>query len=191
MAQKTTAKDLKKKKKKWLTILASKEFGSQEIGETFIEDPNQTIGRTIRVNLMDLTKDPKRQNFNILFKIIEIKNNQALTKMISYNIQVAQLKKITKKNKNKVEDSQEYTAKDGKKVTIKPILITKSLAYKSSLKQIRQNIRALLEKYVKENDSEKILKDIMMGGLQKDLKNNAKKVLPIVACLIKNASLKE
>src|SRR3989338_7325810 len=108
MVTKTTTAQEAKKKKKWITILASSEFGNQEIGETYVEEPEQAVGRSVETNLMMLTKDPKKQNFNVYFEIYSVKNNQALTKLRSYSIQVAQLKRITKKGKNKLDDSFTY-----------------------------------------------------------------------------------
>jgi len=134
----TSAIDLKKKKKKWVPILAGPEFNNQEIGETFIEETEQALGKTIQVNLVMLTKDPKRQNFNVYFKVNEIKNNIAMAKLTKYSMQVAQLKKITKKAKNKIDDSVIYQTKDNEKVVIKPIMITKNLTYKTSLKLLRK-----------------------------------------------------
>ena len=124
MAEKTTTQqEIKKKKKKWVSILASPEFNNQEIGETFLEEEQQAMGRVVEVNLMMLTRDPKKQNYNVYFKVNEVKNNQANTELFQYRIQIAQLKKITKQGKNKVDDSFIYNTKDDKKVTIKPILI--------------------------------------------------------------------
>lgn len=191
MAEKTTTaqQDLKKKKKKWITILASPEFGDQEIGETLVEESEQALGRVVEVNLMMLTRDPKKQNFNLYFKIDEVKNNQASTKLVSYNIQVAQLKKITRKSKNKLDDSFVYKSKDNENITIKPIFITKALTYKTSLKSIRKLSREFLQEYCKRGSTQQILKEIISGNLQRDLKAAVKKVTPVVNCIIKTATL--
>ena len=181
----------KKKKKKWLVILASKEFNNQEIGETYINEPEQALNRTIQINLMTLTRDPKKQNFNVFFKIKDVKNNQATTTLLAYKIQSAQLKKITKKNKAKVEDSYIYETKDKAKLIIKPILITKSLTYKNTLKEIRKLTRVFLDKYCKEHDVSEVMRDIVSGSLQREIKANAKKMIPMTNCLVKSAIIKQ
>lgn len=192
MNQKTAVQqEAKKRKKKWVTILASKEFNNQEIGETYVEDEAQTIGRVVEVNLMMLTKDPKKQNFNVFFKINEAKNNQAFTKLFKYHIQVAQLKKITKKSKNKVDDSFTYTTKDNQKITIKPILITKALTYKTSLKLLRKVTRDFLTQYTKNGTAQQVMKEVISNNLQKDIKSNAKKVTPVINCIIKSTIIQD
>ncbi len=181
----------KKKKKKWIVIYASPEFNNQEIGETYVEESENAIGRVIEVNLMMLTKDPKKQTFNGYFKISEVKNNQAFTKFIGYSIQAAQLKKITRKAKNKVDDSFIYKTKDNIKIAIKPILITKVLAYKTSLKSLRKETRNFLTEYVKNTTFSQIMKDVVSNTLQREIKTACKKVLPLANCLIKTAVLEE
>lgn len=187
MAPKRTTAEAKKRKKKWIPIFATKEFNNQNIGETYLDEPEQAIGRRIKVNLMTLTRDSKKQNFNVFFKVVEVKNNQAQTEFYKYHMQVAQLKRITKKNKNKVDDSFIYTTKDNKKVTIKPIIITRTLTYKSTLSDIRKSTREFLVNYTKKVNSNQILKDIVSNNLQREIKGNARKVTPVVNCIIKSA----
>jgi len=179
--------ELKKKKKKWIPILASKEFHNQEIGETYVEELEQCIGRTLEVNLMMLTRDPKRQNFNVKFRITEVKNNQALTELISYSMQVAQLKRITKKGKNKVEDSFIYKTKDNLSIVIKPIMLTRTLAYKTTLQLIRKQSRLFLTNYTKDKTYPQVMKDIVDNNLQREVRNGIKKFYPVTNCIIKAA----
>ncbi|HLC58303.1 MAG TPA: hypothetical protein VJI68_00410 [Candidatus Nanoarchaeia archaeon] len=189
--EKVHVKDLKKKKKKWLTILASHEFRGQEIGETYIEEPEHALGRHLKVNLMTLTKDPKRQNYNVYFKITEVKNNQALTELVAYKMQLAQIKKITKKARNKIEDSEVFETKDKKKMVIKPAFVTKSMTYKTSLSSVRLEARKFLAAYAKQTEASLILQDIIMNNLQRELKNAVKKIVPVTTCNIKAAYVEE
>ncbi len=187
MAEKTPTSELKKKKKKWILILASKEFNNQEIGETYVEEPEQCIGRTLAMNLMMLTKDPKKQSYNVKFKITEVKNNQALTELLSYSIQVAQLKRITKTGKNKVDDSFQYKTKDNIDIVIKPIMLTRALTYKTTLQLIREHTREFLVKYAKNSTYSQIMRDIISNNLQRDIRSAIKKFYPVINCMIKDA----
>ena len=69
MAQKKETGQLKWKRKKWHAILAPTPFGEQQIAETLALDPEELVGRTVEINLMHLTKNMKRQNFNMKFKV--------------------------------------------------------------------------------------------------------------------------
>jgi len=186
----TTAQDLKKKKK-WIPIFASAEFGNQEIGETYIDEAEHAVGRTVEVNLMMLTRDPKKQNFNVMFEITSVKNNQAFSKLCAYNIQVAQLKRITKKGKNKLDDSFVYESKDEKKITIKPIMITKAMTYKTSLKLIRKTCREFLKEHIKNITGSQAMREVIDGSIQREIKNAVKRVTPVINCTIKTALLQD
>lgn len=188
MVEKTPAvQELKKKKKKWIPIFASKEFHNEQVGETYLEEAEQCMNRIIDTNLMMLTRDSKKQNFNVKLKITEVKNNQANTELVGYSMQVAQLKRITKKGRNKVDDSFKYKTKDNIEMWIKPILLTPALTYKTSLKELRMVTRAFLTGYVTKNTFSDIMRDIISGNLQREIKANSKKSHPIVSCIIKEA----
>ena len=60
---------LKKKKKRWVSIISSSNFNNSEIGETITSEPSTLIGRNVAINLMNLTQDIKTQNTKIVFKI--------------------------------------------------------------------------------------------------------------------------
>lgn len=187
MAEKTTAAELKKKKKKWIQIFAANEFNNQEIGETYVEESEQALNRIIETNLMMLTKDPKKQNFNVKFRVTEVKENQAYAELIEYGMQIAQLKKITKTGKNKMEDSFQYKTKDNINIVIKPIMLTKALTYKTTLQLIRKHSREFLTKYTKNNTYSQIMRDIVNNNLQRDIKSAIKKSYPVINCMIKDA----
>src|SRR3989344_3033310 len=133
-----------KKKKVWVPIVASKEFRNTEIGETYVEEPAASVGKFIETNLMFLTNDSKKQGTNLRFRINEYKNNVLYTELIGLRIQVAQLKRITRKQKDKVEDSFVCVTKDNIKVRLKPILVTKTKVTNSKLTSLRKNVRDLV-----------------------------------------------
>ncbi len=181
--------DTKKKKKRWLPVLASRDFNNQYIAEVYVNEPDEALGRRLSINLMALTKDPKKQLFNVEFKIKEIKDNNAITELTDYRIQAAQLKRILKKGRNKVEDSFVYAMKENQKIVIKPILLTKSLVYKTILQEIRRATRKFLFEYTNKNTFPQIMRDIISGKLQKDLRENAKKIYPVINVIIKDAHI--
>ncbi len=186
-AGKGTTQDLKKKKKKWIPIFAGKDFNNQQIGETYVEEAEQSIGRNVEANLMMLTRDPKKQNFNVVFRITEVRNNQAFVELEGYNMQTSQLKRITKKGRNKVDDSFVYKTKDDLKIVIKPIMLTKALTYKTTLKSIRKRSREIINEYVKNKAFQDIMNDIIDNNFQREIKNGIKIVYPVTSLIIKSA----
>ncbi|HLC86438.1 MAG TPA: hypothetical protein VJG30_04080 [Candidatus Nanoarchaeia archaeon] len=185
-----TAKELKKKKK-WVSILAGREFNNKEIGETYVDEAESAVGKTVTINLMSLTGDPKRQNFNVKFKIREAKNNQLHADLVGYFLQVAQKKRLSKKNKDKLEDSFEYKTKDNVHVVIKPVFTTKAMTYKSRHALIRNQSRKFIEDALKTINFSSLMREIIDGNFQREVKNAVKKFYPVNSVLVKSAGMKE
>ena len=183
MAEKKQDKD--KKKKKWVPIVAAKEFNNMEIGETYVEDPNNSIGRTVTINLMALTRDPKKQSNNVTFKITEFKNNVLHTELISISLQTAQLKRTTRKDKTKIEDSFIVDTKDNIKVRFKPILLTKAVTSKSNLSGLRKLTREIVAKHSKNMFYSQFIGDVIFVNIQKAIRNDTKQFYPLASCIIK------
>lgn len=175
-----------KKIKKWVAIIASKEFNNAEIGETYVESPENKLGSTIELNLMLLTNDAKKQSHNVMFKITEFKNGFLYAEFVGYNLQRAQLKRTTKPGKLKVEDSFAYATKDNVKVRVKPIFITKAKTVKSKLTAIRKASRDVLHELSKNITYSQMIKDIVSGNLQRELRAKVNKVYPLASCIIKS-----
>ncbi len=185
VAKQKSAKDLKKKKK-WVPIFANKDFNNMEIGETYVSEPEPCIGKTITSNLMSITRDArKHSNINVKFKIISYSNNQLFADMISYNLQVAQLKRTTRKDKDKIEDSFIIKTKDNVEVAVKPIMLTKAEVRNSLLTALRHTTRSFVGNWAKTATYSQFINEVISGNLQREIKNNAKKVYPITNCTLK------
>lgn len=182
-----TAKDLKKKKK-WVPIFSGKDFGSLEIGETFVDEAELCKGKTIETNLMSMTKDSRKHgNVNVVFKINNYSNNQLFADLISYNLQVSQLKRTTRKDKDKIEDSFIVKTKDGVDVAVKPIILTKAETKNSILTAVRILTRTFTSDFAKNMTFNQFMNEIISGNLQREIKNNVKKAYPIANCTIRAA----
>ena len=83
MAKKVTKK-VKKVKKRWVNVVAPVEFSSVDLGASYCVEPEDLIGRKMKVNLMHLTREMKKQNTRITFELNEIKDGKAQTKVCAY-----------------------------------------------------------------------------------------------------------
>src|SRR3989344_7629474 len=115
-----------KKKKKWLGIFAGPEFNNAEVGETLANEGAKIIGRTLEVNLANITQDPKSQNIKVKFRIKEVKGNEAHSEFISYKMLSTYVKRVIRPAKEKMDDSFQYMTKDNIKVVIKTLILTKA-----------------------------------------------------------------
>lgn len=176
---------VKQKKKKWFTILASEEFRRAPIGETLSVDGNNLVGRAVKVNLMNLTSNPRNQNINIGFKINEIKGEEAFTNLVSYSVLPAHLKRMVRPARTKIDDSFTCVTKDNINVRIKPLFLTKKIVKSSISISLRHKSRELIIKYIKENNYSDIILNLVNVKFQRELRESLSKVYPLVLCQIK------
>lgn len=184
MAQTTSA--LKKKKKKWISILASKEFNNVELGETFVDENEKVIGKVVCANMMNLVRDAKKQNIQLYFIVTDIKDNIANTDMYGYEMVNAFIKRFSKKAKERIDNSFDCVSQNNVKFKIKPILMTKGVAHKSVATSLRKKSEELISGYAKQTPFTEIMKSVMLGNIQKDLKTELKKIYPLNSCIIKS-----
>jgi len=187
MTEKKQVKEIKKKKKHWVSILAPQEFKSLEIGESYIEEPEHCLQRRVRVNLMTLTRDPKKQNTNITFRVDQIKDNKAYSVVESFELMPAHTKRLTKRAKTKAEDSFVCETKDKKKVRVKIIALSKSKTSNSTMTNVRKETRRIVEEVAKKNSLESFFNEIIRSNLQVQIKKELKKIIPLTAFVIRVA----
>jgi len=181
--------EIKKKRKKWYPILASKEFRQVEIGETLTSSPESLVGKTIQTNLMQLTNDMKKQNTKITFKIIQVKDDKALTEIKKYELIPVAVKRLSHKEKNKLETSFTAKTKDNIQVQIKPLLVTKSKTKKSILSNLLHETKTFLTKEINRLSYTDLLNTLIYYKIQNQLKFHLKKIYPLsvsqIRCLVK------
>lgn len=177
--------EFKKKKRKWIPIIAPALFKHEELGETLISDSSSLIGRNVPINLADLTKSLKQQNIDLIFRIESIKEDKASTILLSYKLLPSYLKRITRRIGSKIEESFECKTKDGIKIRIKPLLIIK-IKIKSSLsKSLRKTTKTVLSELVAQNSFDDLILSLISFRLQKELKFKLKNIYPVASCEIK------
>lgn len=180
------AKALKKAKKKWISIYAQKQFfNGQEIGETYVENLSDTVGKVLKVNLMSLTSDPKKQSFYGIFKVTGTQENSALADMIGYQMNTSQIRRLVRRASNKLEESFITKTKDNASIKIKPLILTRHKTTRSVLTALRKKTREFVADALKVTDYSAAVSDIVSGKLQKDLRLTLKKIYPIAIVEIK------
>jgi ribosomal protein S3AE len=177
--------EIKKKRKRWVTILPSPHFRVPEIGETLTSDPQTLIGKTSTVNLMDLTRDPKKQNLKITFKITEIKDNRALTEIKRYEMLPSSVKRIVHQGKSKADASFVLVTKDNLKVRIKPLIVTRAKTARSILTKIRKEAESFLTIALKNQTFSDLIHSLLNFKIQTQLKQHLRKIYPITVCHIR------
>jgi small subunit ribosomal protein S3Ae len=178
MAKQQTAAE-KVRKKKWFPVLAPKLFQERVIGEIPLYDSSAMLKRSLTVNMMNLTGDPKTQHINVKVRIIDVKEGKGLTEILGYEIMPSSVKRLVRRERTKIDDSVVVMTSDGKKVRIKPLLVTNSVVNSSVTKAIRVRMRNNLVRFVARINYERLVEEIMSYKMQKFLGNLACDITPI------------
>ncbi|MCX6711958.1 MAG: hypothetical protein NT139_02900 [Candidatus Woesearchaeota archaeon] len=180
-----TTKEIKRKKKKWFSIYTNQNFNNSKIGESLGSEASDLIGRKININLGTLFNDSKRQSINGIFKIKEVKGDNAIAEITGYELSQSHLKRVMRRSKDKIEDSFICETKDKVKIRIKPFMITKAKTKRSILAALKHKSREFFNDICTKMDYNTLIESVILNKVQKDLKNYVKKTYPIVLCEIR------
>jgi small subunit ribosomal protein S3Ae len=179
MVSKAKSSDMKIKKKRWIEIV-SPLFGDQCIGQTSVYDIKNVIGKDVKINLMTLMGDPRKQNTDILFKTTSLKGETAvIAELVGYNIQQLSLRKLVRKGKTKIQDSFKCYTGDKKPILIKMFVITRNSVNNSVATKIRDLIKQTTINKVANISFESFMKEVVDGRIQKEIKGAAHKIYPV------------
>lgn len=175
----------KLKKKHWYFIVAPKSFNERVLGKTLVTEADVLVGRAIRSNVMELTGDVKKQSTVITFKIDSIKDNKAVTVVHKYELMPAAVRRLQRRDQDKLEMSFIVKTKEGSFIKIKPVLVTRSKSHNSVRAALFRETKKFIADYFGKNPFDACVADIIYFKLQSTLKNLLNKVCPLRVCDIK------
>ena len=173
-------------KKEWYPIIAPKIFRGAVLGETPVYEPDKMIGKSMSENLMNLTNDVKKQNIKVVFEIVNVENNRALTEITGYKMVPSSVKRLVRRNIEKVDMSFSCSTSDNKKIRIKPLIITRFAVSSSVGAKIRKNAEEFITKYVQGITYDNLANDLITHNLQDSLRAGLNKVYPLRVCEIRS-----
>src|SRR3989344_1611160 len=166
-------------RKLWYRIVGPKLFGQMELGETYLASPETAIGRNLKINLKDITGNMKDQNAYVKFTVDEIDGTTLKASASGYELTATSVKRMVRKNTNRLDDYLIFKTKDGKNVVIKTLLVTQTKAQRSVRKQLRQKMKAYLAEEVKNNTFEIVVSNLVTRKTQMTLKKLLYKIYPV------------
>jgi small subunit ribosomal protein S3Ae len=179
MAAKKSLKQIKVKKKKWYLIVTPKDMGETVIGETFLDEPELAMGRTVKVNLMQLTGDIKSQNIELRFEISEATESKLSTRIIGYYYAPSSIRRFVRRRMTRIDDSLVIMTEDGKKVRIKPFLLTRNKVTRIVEYTLRATQRKELFNFVRKTPYDALFLAIIKYQIQKEIREKLNKIYPI------------
>ena len=182
MAEEKTSKALKLakvKRKRWVTIVTPASFNSEFVGEIPVTEPKSLIGKSITVNLMNLTRDIKKQNTTLKFTVIDVQGDKASTELRGYNLVPSSVRRLLRRGKERVDLSFICKTSDGKKVRIKPLMIPPVKLKGSVSASLKRVVINYIVPFVAKTTFDNVVRELISGKLQRSLKDELKKVYPI------------
>jgi ribosomal protein S3AE len=166
-------------KKHWVPVLAPTLFKNEELGQSYVLETDSLKGRGISVNLMNLTSDMKKSNMSVSFRIVDVKEGKALTRVTGIEMQSGTVKRLVRRGRTKVDDSFTITLKGGQVARIKPLLITKAIVNNTTGALLRHRTREVVAELGREHTFETLVADIVSMKLQRHLKTAISTVYPL------------
>ncbi len=178
-----------KLKKKWYKIVAPSDFNESLVGETPSYDPRLLIGKTITVNLANLTNNIKKQSIIIKLKVTGLKEDRALTKPIAYSTVPTFIKRIIRRGRENIHDSFLCITGDEKKIRIKPLVITVNKTKGVVIRNLIKSFRNELKDYISKISYNELINELVSHKLQNNMKGKLKKIYPLRSFEIKEMKL--
>jgi small subunit ribosomal protein S3Ae len=182
---------IKIKKKLWFKVVAPKLFGQKEIGESYLTASDKGVGRTLLVNLRDLTGSPRDQNAHVSFEITNVDGAILRTKTIGYKVSPSHIKRVVRKNTNRLDDVFTLKTKDGKEVIIKTLCITLNKVQRSTCSNLRTKLEELLTVEIGKADFDAFVGNLVSGKMVSTLKRALSKIQPLKGVTIRVLQLKK
>ena len=178
---KATKAAVQVKKKRWVPILAPKMFNEISMGDTYITEPAEAVGRAISVSVMTLTGEPGKQYISAGFVITDAAGEKLHTAIRSYKILPSALRKLVRRNKDKFEDSFACMTADKQIMRMKPFVVTRNKTTGSVMAALRKATRDRVAQLVAPLTAEQLFGEIIGGKLQKAVFDTIRKTYPIGA----------
>ncbi len=169
---------LKKKKKKWVSILAPKNFGGKELGESLVIDSQELKGKRLKISLSHLNKG-KNPNIKAIFEVKNIVEGNGICEAVGYYILNSYARRIVKKGKSKISKTLKLKTKDDINVVLKVVMITRKKITRGRSRYVDDELNKFLIEKIGKNSFDQNLDSIMNYSFQKNVKEHMKKVYPV------------
>jgi small subunit ribosomal protein S3Ae len=181
------------KTKEWYDVTAPAAFESRKVGEIMSSEPENLVNRIVPIALVEITgrMRPESMYSKLLFRITDVKDKRANAEIIGMAVAFSYLRALARRRKSVLHDVMDITTKDGKKVRIKTMLVTKEKVSGVVKKNVR---RALVSKLVADASSKAyydLVKGIVDDTFLNEIAKGVNKINPVDHLVIKKLELHE
>ena len=179
------------KKKRWYALVAPAVFDEAIIGETPAAEEKDVVGRTIKINLMVVTNDMKKQNTNVTLEVTSVSADKAQTQLIGFEVVPSFIKRMVRAKKDRIDDSFLCETSDNKVVRMKPFCLTASQTSNRIRTLLRKVGRDFLFKNIAKTTYDELIAALVTNRVQMDLKAALSKIYPVKSCEIRVMKLEK
>ena len=149
------------------------------LGETSVFDPKDMVGKGVSVNLMVLTNNSRNQNVKVNFKISKVTDNKGMADLIGYELVTSSIKRMVRRNVERIDDSFVAMTLDGIGLRIKPIMIARQITAASLTTSLRKASQQAVLEQARSMKYEMFMGDVIYHKLQETLKKQLSKIYPV------------
>jgi len=167
------------KGKDWFAVLAPKMFGEMRLADTPAMDPESIMGRNLEISVSDLIGQPNKYYMKVFFKVTDVDARNAYTRFNGYCVGREHLSRAVRKRAQKVESINYFTTKDGWKIQVTSVAVLNRNTESEIQKKVRNAVVAHLEETAKRSGLDDILKKVIEGSLQREMKKLGSRIYPV------------
>ena|SRR3989344_6354696 len=167
------------KKKKWFTILASREFSQKPIGETPAEKPRGILGRVVKVNLFDLTSQRQKRHITVFFRASDVQGTNVSTILAGHEIHPSHLARVIRRRSSKMEVVQNVVSSDGKNIRVKTVVVSARKIEGKKRTAIRNAIADIVKKNCSGKPADQLIQELIFGLVSANVFKKAKEIAPV------------
>jgi small subunit ribosomal protein S3Ae len=181
------------KSKEWYEVLAPAAFENKKVGEVVSSDPDNLVNRIVPIALVEITgrMKPESMYAKILFRITGVKDKRAETEIIGMTLASSYLRALARRRKSVLHDVVDITSKDGRKVRIKTMLVTREKVSTVMKKNVRRELVTKLVAAATERTYYDLIKGIVDDTFLDEIAKSVNKINPVDSLVIKKLELHE
>jgi ribosomal protein S3AE len=165
--------------KKWFPVKAPSYLESRELGDVRAQRESDIVGRTITLNLSNITDDKRKQDTEVTFTVIGTDDGTGLTETKRVGMTEKAVGRMVRRGRSRVDTSVALESRDGKTVRVKPFIVTSSQVSNSVETALRHKAEELIEDYLADNQAEDYFESLVNNTLQRQIKNDLSTITPL------------
>jgi small subunit ribosomal protein S3Ae len=167
------------KSKQWYKVTAPNAFSNTVLAETLADEPEKLMARTVEATLHELTGDMKQMHVKLFFQVREVTDLNARTEFVGHTMTSDYVRRLVRRGNSKIPLVLDLKTKDGSRIRVKPFAVTDRRCQTTQGQQIRRIMTDMLTEAAEKNTLAGFLQAILVGDLNNQLFNAARKIHPV------------